>query len=108
MKRNSRKYVLRYEVKENRRSANRENRYLFHIVEDSKGWKSYILKMPNFGDKDQSTAKTHRVYDQQKNLYYIYESWCGHDKSLAYIKLISIEWAERMQRYMATGVGIGV
>ena len=106
MKRNSHEYIFPYEVKENRGSANIENRYLFSIVEDSRGWKSYILEMPNFGGKDQSTFKTHRVYDKQKNLYYI--SWYGNVRSASDMKAISALWVERMQRYMATGVGISV
>lgn len=68
------------------------------------GWYSYILKMPDFNGRDDSTHRTHRVKDVDGS-YYI--SWNGPVHTLKDMQAISHIWADKLQEYIETGKPFG-
>lgn len=68
------------------------------------GWYSYILKMPSFNGRDDSTYRTHRAKDTDGS-YFI--SWSFPVRTLRDMQTISLVWADSLQEYIATGKAFG-
>lgn len=99
LKRNTQSYRYVYQIK------NTGQKYVFRITHRGDGWISYIDKFPDSEKRNMNTHMTHRVYDKEKDKYYI--SWCQPVKSSKDMEAISNCWAELMQRYLDTGEPFG-
>ncbi len=83
----------------NDRHGRSDREYRFNYKKVGGGWRAYILRMPNLGNRDSGGGVIHRLHDNSG--YYI--CWDRQVNTLKDMQNISRRWADSIQEYISTG-----
>lgn len=85
-----------YYANDSHHNTDREYRFNYRYV--GGGWRAYILRTPNFGNRTRG-AHVHMLSDNGS--YYI--CWDRTVSSIHDMQVISKRWADNFQEYLSTG-----
>lgn len=88
----------------NDRHGGTDREYRFNYKKENGSWRAYILRMPSLGNRDAGSIPTHRLWDNNNNVYICWDRTVYRLKD---IQNISREWADCIQEYIATGKRFG-
>ena len=80
-----------------------DNCYRFEYIKQNGSWRAYIIRMPDLQGRDAGGAITHRMYDGGR----AYICWNREVMKFKDIRAISHVWADKIQKYIATGERFG-
>ncbi len=83
----------------NDRHGHNDREYRFDFRKVNNGWRAYILRTPDFGNRNMGSAVIHRLQDSSG--YYI--CWDRQVNTLKDMQIIARRWADSIQEYIATG-----
>lgn len=87
----------------NDRHGRPDREYHFSYKRVGGTWRAYILRMPDLDSRSGGSAETHRLWDNNRP----YICWDRTVTTLKDMQIISREWADSIQEYIATGKRFG-